>query len=89
MEKIRIRGLAVSAAWIFLSWGILVAVNGLYDVIAGEPESNLYSQSKWEFVTKAQWFNWSGFEITYGLACVGMAYLVWKYSGFLPEYKER
>ena len=62
---------------------------GFSDVCVGEPEANLFSPNKWDFVSKQQWFRWSGFEIAYGLACVGICLLLWKYSKFLPEFIER
>jgi hypothetical protein len=76
MEKIKIRGLFQSAGWIFFIWGSIVAVKGAYDVFWGEPEANYFSAAKWEFVSRQQWYTWSGFEISYGLACIGVAYLL-------------
>lgn len=55
----------------------------------GEPEANLYSPVKWQFVTREQWLRYSGFELTYGLACLGLAVLLWRYSRFLPEWIQR
>jgi hypothetical protein len=89
MRKIKIRGLVMSAFWMFLSWGMLVAAKGLYDAFWGEPEANYYSPHKWEFVSQSQWLTWSGFELAYGLACAGVAVLLWKYAPFLPQYIER
>jgi hypothetical protein len=89
MKKIKIRGLALSAGWIFLIWGALVALKGFWDVFWGEPEANFYSSAKWEFISKHQWLTWSGFEITYGVACIGVAYLLRKYAQYLPDYIEK
>jgi hypothetical protein len=89
MEKIKIRGLAVCAGWIFAVFGIIVALKGFWDVFFGEPEANYFSQSKWEFVSRQQWFTWSGFEITYGVSCIAIAYLLIRYAQRLPEYIER
>lgn len=89
MEKLKVRGLVVCASWIFAVWGILVSIKGFWDVFFGEPESNYYSQVKWEFVSQQQWLTWSGFEITYGIACISIAYLLRKYSAKLPYFIER
>ena len=71
-ETIKIRGLARLAAAIFAGWGGLVVFKGVWDLIGGEPEANLYAPQKWAFVTEAQWLRYAGFELTYGLACVGL-----------------
>ena len=89
MRKIKIRGLLQISGWIFLIWGLIVSIKGFWDVFLGEPEANFYSQAKWEFVTRTQWLNWSGFEITYGIACMAVALLLWNYSKTLPEYIEK
>lgn len=89
MEKTKVRGLVLSSGWIFLIWGLITAAKGLWDSFFGEPEANLYSAQKWEFITKAQWFNWAGFEITYGLACVALALILWAYAKRVPEYIDR
>lgn len=73
----------------FCSLGALVTLKGFWDVFRGEPEANYYSLKKWEFISRQQWFTWSGFEVVYGLACIGMAFLLWKYSERVPEYIER
>ena len=86
MKKIKIQGLAVIACWIFLVWGALITIKGFWDVFLGEPEANYYSPNKWDFISQKQWLTWSGFEITFGLACAGIAYLLWKYSRHLPKY---
>jgi len=89
MKKLKIRGLAVCASWILAVWGTLVSVKGFWDVFFGEPESNYYSQTKWEFISQKQWLTWSGFEITYGITCISIAYLLVKYAEKLPEFIER
>ena len=88
-EKIKIRGLVCFSGWIFLAWGTLVFVKGFWDVFWGEPEANLYSLSKWEFISKEQWLTWSGFEIFYGIVCISIWRILIKYSRRLPEYIER
>ncbi|OGR84654.1 MAG: hypothetical protein A2901_07430 [Elusimicrobia bacterium RIFCSPLOWO2_01_FULL_54_10] len=89
MEKVKIRGLVRIAGWIFHVWGGLVAFKGLYDSFFGEPEANLYSPEKWEFVTQEQWLRWSGFEIAYGLACIGLGFACWEAAKRLPDWVER
>lgn len=88
-EKVLIRGLVRGAGWIFLVWGAIVAFKGIWDSFWGEPEANFFSPAKWEFVTKEQWFRYTGFEILYGLACAGVAFLLWKYAAYMPEYYVR
>lgn len=85
LEKVKIRGLAVVSSRVLAVWGALVALKGLYDVFAGEPDANLYSAEKWQFVTQEQWLRYGGFELSYGLACAGLAWALWRYSRFLPE----
>jgi hypothetical protein len=89
METIRIKGLARLAAAIFAGWGGLVAFKGLWDLFVGEPEANLYAPHKWAFVTEAQWMRWSGFELTYGLSCLGLAWYCVRWSRRLPETVSR
>ncbi len=89
MEKIKIRGLIRIAGWIFNVWGGLVAFKGLYDSFFGEPEANFYSPEKWQFVTQDQWMRWSGFELAYGLACVGLGWACWEMAKKLPDWTER
>jgi len=89
MEKIKVRGLVRIAGWIFICWGAVAALKGFWDAFLGEPEANLYSPKPWEFISRNQWFTWAGFEITYGLACIAIAFLLWKYAVRLPEYMER
>lgn len=88
-EKIAIRGLPRLAAVLFAGWGTLVALKGLWDCFGGQPDANLYSPRPWEFVTKEQWLRFAGFELAYGLACLGLALAAWKYSERLPVYIER
>ena len=89
MEKIKIRGLAQLASALFSVWGAAVTLKSLWDLFAGEPEANLYAPRKWAFVTQEQWLRYGGFELAYGLACLALAWAVWKYSRFLPPVAER
>jgi len=88
-QKIVIRGLARLASRIFFVWGGLAALKGLWDCFLGEPEANFFSAQPWEFVTREQWFRYAGFEITYGLACLALAWALRAYSRRLPEWIER
>jgi len=88
MEKKKIRGLVFGAGWIFLVWGIVVTIKGFWDSFLGEPEANLYSPHKWDFITQSQWLNWAGFEIAYGFACIFIALVLRSYARRLPEYIE-
>src|SRR4051812_18715695 len=88
-EKVAVRGLAFLAAWIFLAWGGLVCLKGLYDLVWGQPEANFYSPRPWDFVTRPQWARWSAFEAVYGLACAGLGWAARTYAGRLPEWVAR
>lgn len=88
-EKVKVRGLAHLCAGLFGVWGAVVTVKAVYDLLAGEPEANLYSAEKWQFVTQEQWLRYAGFELCYGAACLALAWAVWRYSRFLPDWIER
>ncbi len=88
-EKIKIKGLPRIASAILGVWGVAVAAKAFYDLFAGEPEANIYSAQKWQFVTQEQWLRYGGFELAYGLACLLLAWGLWRYSRFLPEWIER
>lgn len=86
MEKIKIRGLLKNASIIFILWGVFVLVKGLWDLFIGEPEANMYSLNKWDFISMKQWLTWSWFEVIYGITCITIAYFLLKYSKRLPIY---
>lgn len=88
-QKIRIRGLAHISCAILGLWGLVVALKAVYDLFIGEPEANLYAPAKWKFVTQEQWLRYAGFELCYGLACLGLAFIVFRYARFLPYSVER
>jgi hypothetical protein len=88
-EKVRIRGLARVVSGLFGLWGTVVAVKAVYDLFVGEPEANLYAPQPWQFVTKEQWLRWGGFELVYGLACLGLAFYVRQFARWLPEFVVR
>ena len=88
-EKVRIRGLARLGGSLLGAWGAVVTAKAVYDLFLGEPEANLYSPRPWDFVTQEQWLRYAGFELAYGLACLGLAWYAWNYARFLPEVVER
>jgi len=88
-EKVKIRGLAYVVASILGAWGTLVSLKAVYDLSVGEPEANLYSADKWQFVTEEQWLRYAGFELAYGAALLALAWAVYKYARFLPVWLER
>lgn len=84
--KIKVRGLVRAAGWIVVVWGSVVTLKGFWDAFCGEPEANQFSPQPWQFITKDQWLRYAGFEICYGMACLGVAYLLWRYAQRLPEW---
>ena len=90
METIKIRGLVRLSAWMFGIWGGAVLMKGAYDLLlGGQPEANLYALAPWAFVTQTQWLRYSVFESSYGLACLGIAWMLANYTRFLPETLRR
>jgi hypothetical protein len=89
VEKVKVRGLSRIAAWAFSLWGFIVTLKAFYDLFVGEPEANLYAPHPWAFVTREEWLRYGGFELAYGLALLGLAWFVFRYSSFLPEFIER
>ncbi len=89
IEKIKVRGLANISAWIFLTWGTIVFIDGLLDAFWLEPESNWFSLYKWQFVTIDQWTNYARFEMIYGACCIMIAGLLFHLKNNLPEWRER
>ena len=89
MEKVYIRALALIPSRVFAVWGGIVSLKAVYDLFVGEPEANLYSAEKWQFVTQEQWLRYGGFELAYGLSLLALALLLRRYSHFLPEHVER
>ena len=57
--------------------------------VGGQPEANFFSPQPWQFVTRAQWFRYAGFELAYGLACLGLGLAATIYARRLPEWVER
>jgi hypothetical protein len=88
-EKVKIRGLVRLSSVLFGLWGAPVALKGLYDLVAGEPEANLYAPKPWAFVTRPEWLRYAAFESAYGLACLALAFLLWQYASKLPVFIER
>ncbi|MDD5132428.1 MAG: hypothetical protein PHH44_07205 [bacterium] len=68
-DKKEIGGLVRLAGWVFYVWGVLVTVYGFLKLLnIVKPDS--------EFVTAADWMRFSVFQITYGMVCVGVGYLL-------------
>ncbi|MBL0059581.1 MAG: hypothetical protein IPP35_10865 [Elusimicrobia bacterium] len=88
-ERVAVAGLARLAAWIFFVWGALAVGKGLWDCFGGQPETNFFSPTPWTFISRAQWLRYAGFELAYGLACVGVGLSVWTVSRRLPVWIER
>ncbi len=84
-QSIYIRPLAHLARNIFGAWGFIVVIKALYDLFWGTPEANLYSAKPWQFVTLEQWTRYAGFELSYGLSCLALAWIISRYARFLPE----
>jgi hypothetical protein len=88
-ETIKVRGLARLASAIFAGWGGLVLSKGVYDLLGGEPEANLYAAKAWGFVSRAEWGRYTRFELAYGLASLALAWYCWRWSRRLPETVKR
>jgi hypothetical protein len=90
MEKIKIRGLVRLSGWMFAVWGVVAGAKGFFDrFLGGEPEANRYAPAPWAFVTRAQWSRYASFELVYGLACLALALLLFRFAGLLPQTTER
>lgn len=89
METIKIKGLARLAAAMFAGWGGLALFKGVYDLLGGEPEANVYAPAAWAFVTKAQWARYAAFEALFGLSLLGLAWYCLAYGKRLPETVRR
>lgn len=81
MQKIKYRAVFKSSGWIFLIWGGIVVLKGLYDAFWGFPES--------EFVPLVSWARYSGFEVVYGIACILAGLLIFEFAKRVPEILER
>lgn len=88
-ETIKVRGLARLAAAMFAGWGGLALFKGVYDLLGGEPEANLYAPKPWAFVTKAQWGRYAAFEAVFGLCLLALAWFCLAYGKRLPETVRR
>jgi len=84
-DRIKIRGLAQLAAGIFVAWGVLVAGKGVYDLIWGAPEANLYAPSPWAFISREEWRRYGVFEFVYGFACLALGGYLIRFARFLPD----
>ncbi|MBI4054793.1 MAG: hypothetical protein HY402_01520 [Elusimicrobia bacterium] len=89
LQKVKIRGLFRLAATVLAFVGSLVCVKAVYDLFWGEPEANLYAPEPWGFVSRQEWLRYGGFELAYGLACLGLAWYVLRTGRRFPEVVER
>lgn len=89
MQKVKVRGLALIPAWIFISWGSLILLKSFYDLLWGQPEVNFYSPRPWDFVTREQWLRYAGFELCYGLSCLAAGWFLFRWRNLLPDFIER
>jgi len=72
-ERKEIRGLVKLAGWLFYIWGVLVTIVGFLRLLnINKPDS--------EFVTAADWLRYSVFQVTYGMVCVGVGYLLFLFA---------
>lgn len=88
-RKVHVRAVARLVGWIFVGWGVVVALKGVWDCFWGAPEANYFSLLPWEFVTREEWLRYAGFELAYGLACVGVGWAAWRFARRLPEWVEK
>ncbi|HRY30125.1 MAG TPA: hypothetical protein P5079_08840 [Elusimicrobiota bacterium] len=88
-EKVAVRALPRLAAVLFMGWGTLFFIKGMWDCFVGGPEANFYSSRPWEFVTREQWFRFAGFEAFYGAAVFFLGRALWIFSKRLPAWRER
>ncbi|MEK7388407.1 MAG: hypothetical protein AAB036_01780 [Elusimicrobiota bacterium] len=84
-ETIKIRGLARLAAAFFAVWGVLAFPKGVYDLLGGEPEANLYAPKPWAFVTHDEWTRYALFELIFGASCLALTWYCLRWSRRLPE----
>lgn len=88
-EKVAAAGLARMAGGILWAGGALATGKGVWDCFRGAPEAQFFSPRPWSFVSHAQWMRFAGFELTFGLACLGLGWAAWLYSRRLPAWIER
>ncbi len=89
IQRVAVRGLARLASRIFFVWGALAAAKGLWDAFGGQPEANYFSPQPWQFVTRQEWSRYAGFELAYGLACLGVGWAILSLARRLPLWKQR
>ncbi|MDD5491797.1 MAG: hypothetical protein PHV60_03820 [bacterium] len=68
-DRKEIRGLLRLSGWVFYGWGVLVTIYGFLKLLnIVKPDS--------EFITAAEWMRFNVFQVTYGMVCVGVGYLL-------------
>lgn len=89
MQKVKVRGLVLIPAWIFLLWGSLILLKSFCDLLWGQPESNFYSPKPWDFVSREEWLRYAGLGLCYALSCLAAGWFLFSYGGLLPHFVER
>ncbi len=78
MNKEEIKGLSRIAGWIFVILGVLVIIKGFLDIFILSPSS--------EFVSIGNWMRYALFEVIYGIACVSVGLVIFKFiNAYLTE----
>ena len=88
-EKVAVAGLARFAGAFFFSCGAIAATKGVWDFAWGRPEARFFSVRPWSIVTQPQWTRFAGFELAFGLVCLGLGWVAWRLSRRLPPWTER
>ena len=87
-RRVAVRGLAHLAAAVFWVGGAAASLKGFWDAFFGAPEARFFSAKPWDFVTREQWFRFTGLELTFGLACLALGAACRVYARRLPIYRD-
>ena len=71
MQKREARGLTQIAGWIFVIIGVLVVIQGFLDIFILSSDS--------EFVSLVNWRRYALFEVIYGVACISIGMVIFKF----------
>ncbi|MBL8023515.1 MAG: hypothetical protein JNK54_04430 [Elusimicrobia bacterium] len=88
-EKVAVAGLARVAAYLFWAVGGIALGKGLWDMVSGQPEANLFTPQAWSIIARIEWSRFAIFEAVFGLANGGLGVSVWVFSRRLPEWVKR
>jgi len=83
-KRVAVRGVVRFPSVLFFLVGGGAALKGIWDSFFGAPEANVFSPVPWSFVTREEWLRFAGFELAFGLACVGVGLTLWVWSRELP-----